>query len=298
MVHAVYHEPVMLKEVMHFLQLKPGMKVVDATIGTGGHARAIIEAISPGGLLIGIDRDQESLELAQERLADYASQCVFVHSNFFNIDTILSQQGIRQVDAFLLDLGISSFQLNSAIRGFSFTNDGPLDMRMDRKASLSAFDLVNNLTQEELATIFWRFGEERYSRRIAGAIAAQRRKSTITTTTQLSQLIDRTIHSFRHSRTIHPATRVFQALRIAVNRELESLELFLEKAASFLSSGGRMCVISFHSLEDRIVKRGFRQLAKTEGFRLVEKKPFIATLQETKENPRSRSAKLRILERL
>lgn len=298
MAHTMYHEPVMVKEIMHFLQLKDGMRVVDATIGTGGHALEIVKYIAPRGMLIGIDRDGESLAVAQERLEPYKKQCIFVHDNFYNIDKILSENDIGDVDALLLDLGISSFQLNNADRGFSFVNEGPLDMRMDRSISLSAFDLVNNLSTEELATIFWRFGQERYSRRIASIITTCRKKATIVTTTQLSSLISKVIYRGRGAHSLHPATRAFQALRIAVNQELESLELFLEKGAALLKSKGRMCVIAFHSLEERIVKMKFRNLVKTREFRLVEKKPIIPTPQEVKENPRSRSAKLRILERL
>lgn len=292
------HEPVMLQEVIHLLKLQNGMVVVDATIGTGGHALEIINHIAPDGVLIGIDRDKESLMVAKERLQAYGTQCTFVQDNFYNIDKILPSLSIGSVDAVLLDLGISSYQLDNAIRGFSFVNEGPLDMRMDRESSVSAFDLINNLSPEELAALLWRFGQERYSRRIASMIARHRKDEAIDTTTQLSRLVAKAVYRAKTKSRIHPATRTFQALRIAVNRELESLELFLDKIAPFINTHGRICVIAFHSLEDRIVKVKFRDLAKTKHFRLIEKKPFTPTFQESKSNPRSRSAKLRILEKL
>lgn len=292
------HEPVMLQEVIHLLKLQNGMVVVDATIGTGGHALEIINHIAPDGALIGIDRDKESLMVAKERLQAYGTQCTFVQDNFYNIDKILPSLSIGSVDAVLLDLGISSYQLDNAIRGFSFVNEGPLDMRMDRESSVSAFDLINNLSPEELAALLWRFGQERYSRRIASMIARHRKDEAIDTTTQLSRLVAKAVYRAKTKSRIHPATRTFQALRIAVNRELESLELFLDKIAPFINTHGRICVIAFHSLEDRIVKVKFRDLAKTKHFRLIEKKPFTPTFQESKSNPRSRSAKLRILEKL
>lgn len=274
------------------------MVVVDATIGTGGHALEIAKHIAPDGKLIGIDRDKESLMVAKERLAAYESQCVFVQDNFYHIDKILPLLSVGSVDAVLLDLGISSFQLDNAARGFSFVNEGPLDMRMDRTSSLRAFDLINNLSAEELAAIFWRFGEERYSRRIASMIVEYRKHAAIGTTSELSRLIAKALCRRGARSRMHPATRTFQALRIAVNRELESLELFLDKVTPFIAPRGRICVIAFHSLEDRIVKIKFRQLAQAHHFRLIEKKPLTPTPEEIKNNARCRSAKLRIAEKL
>ncbi|MFC1646486.1 16S rRNA (cytosine(1402)-N(4))-methyltransferase RsmH [Candidatus Omnitrophota bacterium] len=292
------HRPVMLDEILSFLKLKKGMVVVDATIGLGGHAIEIVKRISHSGKLIGIDRDNESLEKARQRLSEYSSQCEFVYDNFCNIDTILSSLNITCVDGVILDLGVSSYQLESPIRGFSFTNEGPLDMRMDRANSVSAFDLINNLTQSEISAILWEFGQERFSNRIARMIVRKRNDSVINTTAQLADLISKALpYSKRHQR-IHPATRSFQALRIAVNHELESLEVFLKKITKFVNKRGRICIISFHSLEDRIAKVNFRNLAKTQNFKLIVKKPLVPKNEEMRENPRSRSAKLRVLEKL
>ena len=292
------HKPVMMEEVLSFLKLKNGMVVVDATVGLGGHAIEIIKRISPGGKLIGIDRDEDSLEVARKKLTPYSSQCTFVHDNFCNIDKILSSSGIKYVDGVILDLGISSFQLDDSVRGFSFTNEGPLDMRMDRTISLSAFDLVNNLTQKEISSILWQFGQERFSNRIARMIINHRVKSPINTTVDLAGLVLKAMPYSRRYHRIHPATRTFQALRIAVNQELESLEIFLGKISNFMSKNGRICVISFHSLEDKIAKNNFRNLSKTNEFKLIVKKPIRPTDEEIENNPRSRSARLRILEKV
>lgn len=288
----------MLEEILSFLKLKNGMVVVDATIGMGGHAIEIVKRISPKGRLIGIDRDNESLQMARQRLKEHSPQCIFVHDNFCNIDNILTSLNIMYVDGIILDLGVSSFQLDNPIRGFSFINEGPLDMRMDRASSISAFDLINNLTQKEIASILWRFGEERFSNRIAKMIIRHRNETAINTTTELASLVFKALpYSRRHHR-IHPATRTFQALRIAVNQELDSLEIFLRKISKFMNEKGRICIISFHSLEDRITKINFRNLAKTQKFKLIIKKPFIPEDEEVKNNPRSRSAKLRVLEKI
>ena len=292
------HKPVMIKEALGYLQLKNKDKIVDATIGVGGHAEQILRNIFPDGRLIGIDRDKESLEIAKERLKDFSSNCVLVHDNFFNIDKIFNSLHISKVDGVLLDLGISSFQIDNSERGFSFVKEGPLDMRMDRDSYISAFDLVNNLTQEEISSILWRFGQERFSNRIARALVNYRKGAMINSTTELSDIISRSIPYHKAHYRIHPATRTFQALRIAVNRELEFLDIFLNKISSFMKIGSRLCIISFHSLEDRIVKVKFRELSKREGFGLVFKKPLIPTDEEIQENHRSRSAKLRVLEKI
>jgi 16S rRNA (cytosine1402-N4)-methyltransferase len=288
----------MLEEVLSFLNLKDGMVVVDATIGIGGHASQIIKRISPHGKLIGIDKDSESLEIAKERLKEYRSQCIFVHDNFSYIDKILSSLGIKGVDAVLLDLGVSSFQLDDYHRGFSFIKEGPLDMRMDRTEPLSAFDLINNLSQKEISSILWQFGQERFSNRIAKIIVDQRNNSAINTTTHLASLVLKAVPYPRKNFRIHPATRTFQALRIAVNHELEALGIFLSKIDKFLKAEGRICILSFHSLEDRIAKINFRNLSQTGEFKLILKKPLTPQQGEIKDNPRSRSAKLRVLQRL
>jgi len=288
----------MLTEVLEYLQLEKKDKILDATVGLGGHAEQILKRIMPEGMLIGIDRDKESLEIARERLKDFSSNCILIHDNFFNIEKILSSLNILKLDGVLLDLGVSSFQLNNAERGFSFVKEGPLDMRMDRNSNISAFDLVNNLTKEELSSILWRFGQERYSNRIAKALVDYRKNSTINTTIELSNIVMKVIPHQKSRYKIHPATRTFQALRIVVNRELEFLETFLNKITFFMNKGARLCVISFHSLEDRIVKVKFRALAKRKEFRLLFKKPLTPSQEEIKDNPSSRSAKLRVLEKL
>lgn len=288
----------MLEEILTLLKLKNGKTVVDATLGLGGHAIEIIKKISPRGRLIGIDRDKETLEIAKQKLSKYSSQCKFVHDNFCNIDNILNSLKIKYVDGVILDLGVSSPQLDNPIRGFSFVNEGPLDMRMNRNSSISAFDLINSLSQKEIAAMLWKFGQERFSNRIAKMIIRRRNESAINTTTELAKLISQAVPYPQRYYRIHPATRSFQAIRIAVNQELESLETFLSKIAAFMNKNGRICIISFHSLEDRIAKINFRNLAKTQKFRLIVKKPLIPKDDEVKTNPRSRSAKLRVLEKI
>lgn len=292
------HKPVMLKEAIDYLNLRDGSVVVDATLGLGGHSRVIAGIISPNGRLIAIDKDEEALSRAKEELADFSSRCIFAHEDFRNLDAVLEKNRIRGVDAFLFDLGVSSLQLDDRSRGFSFRGEGPLDMRMDRKSYISAYDLLNNLTEEEIASLIYRFGQERFSRRIAHAIVDARRRAPLSTTQELADLIMRVFPGkMRHQR-IHPATRTFQALRIAVNRELEALEEALQKAVLFLNPGGRICVISFHSLEDKIVKETFKGLAKTEKFQLLFKKILTPAEEEVRENPRARSAKMRVIERI
>ncbi len=292
-----FHIPVMLTEVLEYLNLSAGKIIVDATIGTGGHSLAILERISPDGRLIGIDRDEESLDIAKERLPE-AGNCEFAQSNFTDIDKVLKRMNIKKVDGILFDLGISSFQLDDPQRGFSFQCEGPLDMRLDRMSSISAYDLLNNLTEEEISTLIRNFGEERWHNRIARFLVREREKQSIATTLQLSDIVVKAIPYRYRYRRIHPATRTFQALRIAVNRELESLELALEKAVNLLNKGGRLCVISFHSLEDRIVKFNFRKNASAGLINIITPKPLPPKQDEVKNNPSSRSAKLRVAERL
>ena len=294
----VKHKPVMVREVAQHLQLAAGMTIIDATLGAGGHAQEILKHIGPGGRLIGIDRDNESLEMAKENLKSHESQCVFIQDNFCNIDRILTELNIPHIDGVMVDLGISSFQLDNPQRGFSFMQEGPLDMRMDRTSSISAFDLLYNLTEDEIASILWRYGQERFSRRIARVIVEQRKTAAINTTVRLTNAVLRAIPRSKREWRIHPATRTFQALRIAVNRELESFDIFLHKIEQCMKPGARLCTIAFHSLEDRIAKHYIREAAHRGAMKRIVKKPCIASPDEVKENPRARSAKLRIAEKI
>jgi 16S rRNA (cytosine1402-N4)-methyltransferase len=295
-----FHTPVMLKEVLDYLNLRRGMTIVDATIGTAGHSQGILERISPGGRLIGIDRDQESLAIAKERLSNFSEVCYFVHSNFIDIDDILKNLNIKNIDGILFDLGVSSFQLEDPERGFSFQNEGPLDMRLDRSSYISAYDLINNLNEEEISSLIWAFGQERWHNRIAHLLVRERKQHPIATTLELSNIVLRAIpprYRHRYYR-IHPATRTFQAVRIAVNRELETLEMTISKAIELLNKKARICIISFHSLEDRIVKFSFRKLAYQSLINIITPKPQTSTYAEIQDNPSSRSSKLRVAERV
>lgn len=292
------HIPVMCGEIINYLNLAAGKTIVDATIGMGGHSLKIIERILPGGKLIGIDRDEDAIKTARSRLGDCSSSCDFVYGNFIDIDKILSGAGVHKVDGILLDLGVSSAQLDDPLRGFSFQSEGPLDMRLDRNSYISAYDLVNNLNEDELSELLWNFGQERWHNRIARYLVKEREKHPISTTLELSQAVSRAIpYRYRHYR-IHPATRTFQAVRIAVNRELESLEIVIRKAVDLLEKNGRICVISFHSLEDRIVKFSFRDFAAKGLLKIITPKPLVPGDEEVRQNPKSRSAKLRVAERL
>jgi len=292
------HKPVLLEEALFFLNPAPGKVIVDATIGLAGHAKEIVQKISPGGTLIGIDRDSESLKIAHERLKSFQGMFKLINENFRNLKEILKSIGIEKVDGVLLDLGVSSLQLDRGDRGFSIKNNGPLDMRMDKDQVLTAKDLVNSLREDELSHLIRDFGEERFHRRIAGNIVNMRRKNQIKTTGELAEVIIASIpYSRRHGR-IHPATRTFQALRIKVNDELCALEEVLKGLPHILKNGARACVVSFHSLEDRIVKNIFRELAKEGLFRILTKRIVTAGEKEIFENPRARSAKLRAIEAL
>jgi 16S rRNA (cytosine1402-N4)-methyltransferase len=309
---ALAHLPVMREEVLELLQCRPGGIYVDATLGLGGHAWAILEKIQPGGTLIGLDRDKESLEQAKAHLQLYSGSIRLLHENFKNLPLVLNHLGIGPIDGILVDLGVSSYQLLLPERGFSFQSEAPLDMRMDRSQRMTAAELVNDLPEEQLASIIYRHGEERFSRRIAAAIVAARERARIGRCSQLAEIVSRAVrHKGAHS--IHPATRTFQALRIAVNQELEGLDEFFANALSFLAPGGRLAVISFHSLEDRIVKRSFRMLSgacvcerprdlctcpRQVRARILTARPRIPGDAELATNPRARSAKLRALERM
>jgi 16S rRNA (cytosine1402-N4)-methyltransferase len=288
----------MLGEILEYLSPAPGKTIVDATIGTAGHALEILKKITPGGRVIGIDRDDDALAIARKRLAGSGDAVTLVHGSFSDIGSILERCGVPKADGILFDLGVSSVQLEDPQRGFSFNKEGPLDMRMDKESYISAYDLVNNLNEQEISAILWNFGQERWHRRIARLLVRERESSPIATTSQLSDIIFRAIpYKYKHQR-IHPATRTFQAVRIAVNRELESLDTAIAKSAELLKSGGRVCVISFHSLEDRIVKWRFREFAAKGIMRIITPKPLIPSWGEVKENPSSRSSKLRVAEKV
>jgi 16S rRNA (cytosine1402-N4)-methyltransferase len=287
------HVPVMVTEAMEGLQAHPGASYVDCTLGAGGHARAILERIQPSGRLLGIDADSAALELAARTLSEFGTSVVLARGNFAELDSICQQQGFTSNDGILFDLGISSMQLDTTERGFSFQREAPLDMRFDMSEGPSAADIVNSYGEQDLAQILWEYGEERYSRQIAHRIVQNR---PILSTLRLAHLVQQVLGSRRGR--IHPATRTFMALRIAVNRELESLKLGLDQAVGLLRSRGRLVVISYHSLEDRIVKQFMRREAANNAFLLITKKVIRPTTLESSSNPRSRSARLRVAERL
>jgi 16S rRNA (cytosine1402-N4)-methyltransferase len=274
--------------------------ILDCTVGYGGHAEMILDGSDSVMKLIGLDQDVRAIACSRERLGRFGERVVLRKGNFRDLKSHLGELGVPNVAGVLFDLGVSSPQLDDPARGFSFMQDGPLDMRMDQAADVTAADLVNGCGEQELADIIFQYGEERYSRRIARAIVRERERKPIDTTGALGSLVAGAVPSaYRHGR-IHCATRTFQALRIAVNRELERLEPSLRDAVDVLAPMGRICVISFHSLEDRIVKHTFRSLAQGSAARLalLTKKPILPSEQECRENPRARSAKLRVAERL
>lgn len=289
------HQPVLLEEAMAWLAVRPGGSYCDGTVGYAGHARALLERSGPDGRLFGIDRDTDALAAARGVLADFGDRVSLVHATFATARDVLERLGVVPLDGFLVDLGVSSPQLDRAERGFSFRASGPLDMRMDRSAGETAADLLRRVGETELAAILRDFGEERYARRIARAVVeAYRTGRGPGTTTDLAAMIARAVPRREQGR--DPATRTFQALRIAVNREIEELDRFLEGAAACLRPGGRLVVIAFHSLEDRIVKHRLRAAHGT--LRVLTRRPVEAGEAERARNPRSRSAKLRAAERI
>jgi 16S rRNA (cytosine1402-N4)-methyltransferase len=292
------HISVMSQEVQGALDLKEGAVVVDGTLGLGGHAVMMAAKIGIKGHLIGIDQDACAIDLARIRLKDFKGRLDVVKSNFSRLDQVLKDLGVDEVDAVLLDLGVSSLQLDDPVRGFSFRADGPLDMRMDADAATTAEELVNELPEKDLADLIFHYGEERFSRRIAQRIVQLRAGQRIRTTGELADIVLRSLPRGYQRDKLHPATRTFQALRIAVNRELEVLEETLDRAFKHLKIGGRIAVIAFHSLEDRIVKDKFRTLAREGCAALLTKKPLRPTEAEAADNPRSRSARFRVLERI
>jgi 16S rRNA (cytosine1402-N4)-methyltransferase len=290
------HEPVMVAEVLEHLAPGRGGIFVDCTVGFGGHTRAILDA--GASRVIGLDRDPGALRTAAVALTSYASRMELVHSDYRGLDDVLGSRGIAGIDGILADLGVSSMQLDEAGRGFSFRRDEPLDMRMDPTAGQTAADAIRDADERTLADVIYEFGEERHARRIARAIIEARSRTAVDTTGQLADVVRRAIPRKGYSR-IDPATRTFQAIRIWVNRELEGLDVFLTQAARRLRPGGRMVVIAFHSLEDRIVKHTLRSLQATGETRLTirTKRPVVPSEAEVERNPRARSAKLRAAER-
>ncbi|MCX5710713.1 MAG: 16S rRNA (cytosine(1402)-N(4))-methyltransferase RsmH, partial [Candidatus Omnitrophica bacterium] len=294
------HTPVMLHEVIDYLNPAPGQIIVDATLGTGGHSLEILKRITPGGRLIGIDRDEDSLAICRSRLSEFSASCEFIHANFVDLDQVLEKLGIDKIDGIVFDLGISTYQLRDIERGFSFQEEGPLDMRLDKSSYISAYDLVNNLNEDEISQMLWSFGQERWHNRIAHLLIEERRNQPISTTKQLADLVMRAI-PYRYRRgyyRIHPATRTFQAVRIAVNRELEILESAVKKAVAILGKQAKICVISFHSLEDRVIKHTFRALKADGLIDIITAKPLTPTASEVAANPSSRSSKFRVAERI
>ncbi|NLX70744.1 MAG: 16S rRNA (cytosine(1402)-N(4))-methyltransferase RsmH [Clostridiales bacterium] len=304
------HTPVLLYEVVELLQCSTGNIIVDGTVGGGGHAYEILKRILPGGHLIGIDRDPNALEAAEKRLKEFEGNFTLIHSNFIDIERVLGELGITEVDGILMDLGVSSHQLDEKQRGFSYMQDAPLDMRMDPTQDFSAYDVVNEYSQSELKRIIWNYGEERWADRIARFIVDSR---PIETTGQLVEVIKRAIPAAARRSGPHPAKRTFQAIRIEVNQELSLLSEAIENAVKMLRPGGRLCIITFHSLEDRIVKQTFRTLynpcvcppqapictcGRQPIVKIITGRPVTPSASEVSDNPRSRSAKARACEKI
>jgi 16S rRNA (cytosine1402-N4)-methyltransferase len=294
------HIPVMSEEVLLWLIRDDSRTYLDCTLGSGGHAEKILEASDTNSRRIGFDRDEGAIAASREKLARFGGRVLLFHGHFVNLKQHITFSGISQVDGILFDLGVSSPQLDEPARGFSFQWDGPLDMRMDRSMRGTAADMVNRWPETQLADTIFQFGEERFSRRIARAIVRARQRHPLATTKELVSVIEEAVPAnYRHGR-LHCATRTFQALRIAVNQELDCLEPALRDAVDVLSPGGRLCVISFHSLEDRIVKHTLRMLSSTDdpALMILTKKPQVPSKEEAGQNPRSRSAKLRAAQRV
>lgn len=317
----IRHVPVLMKETLDGLDLHTGDTIVDGTLGSGGHSLEIFERIFPGGRLIAMDMDEAAIERFRKRVEplDWAKKALengeirLFHNNFRDMGEVLENEGIEGVSGIMVDLGFSSDQMDSAERGLAFSKDGPLDMRLDQKASLSAYQVVNEYSETDLVKIFREYGEEKFAGNIAKSIVLARKKNAIGTTTELADIVTGAIPKRYRSGKIHPATKTFQALRMEVNRELESLAAFLPQAIEKLKPGGRLAVISFHSGEDRMVKNFFRENARgcicpkefpicrcgnTAKIRIVTTRPTVPSEEEIARNPRSRSAKLRIAERL
>ncbi|OSB10898.1 16S rRNA (cytosine(1402)-N(4))-methyltransferase RsmH [Paraclostridium bifermentans] len=308
-----HHVSVLLDECIDNLNIKPDGVYVDCTMGGAGHSKEIVKRLSKDGLFIGFDQDINAINTAKERLSEYSDRVKFVHSNFQNLKNELEKIGIYKVDGVLADLGVSSHQLDEADRGFSYMQDAPLDMRMDIRCSFSAYDVVNTYSEAELSKIIKDYGEDNWAKRIAKFIVEGRKEKNIETTGELVEIIKKAIPKKARIDGPHPAKRTFQAIRIEVNNELGVITEMIDDAASIMNEGGRICIITFHSLEDRIVKNAFRDLAtdcicpphipicqcdKEALVKVITRKPILPTDKEIEENPRSRSAKLRVAERI
>ena len=306
------HVPVLFNEVMESLDIKPDGIYVDGTVGGGGHSSGICQRLTKGGVLIAVDRDREALAAAEKRLEEYSCEKRFVHANYSDVDAIAEAAG-KKVQGILLDLGVSSYQLDNPERGFSYMQDAPLDMRMDDSDRLTAYDIVNGYSREELTRMIREYGEERWASRIAEFIVRERAESPIDSTGRLTEIIKAAIPAKARRTGPHPAKRTFQAIRIEVNDELGHLREAVEKLPDLLESGGRIAIITFHSLEDRIVKTEFERrldpctcpkdfpvcvCGKVADVKRVTRKPIAPSEEETETNPRARSAKLRVLEKL
>jgi 16S rRNA (cytosine1402-N4)-methyltransferase len=305
------HIPVLLNEVISYLNLKPGAVIIDATFGAGGHSQEISKIIGDKGALIGFEKDEKTFSDVRQKFKNY-SNMFLINDGYENMDVYLKKLYISSIDGVLFDLGVSSMQFDEESRGFSFKNDGPLDMRFSKKKGMTAEDIVNTYTEKELSDIIFKYGEDSFARKIARSICAYRKNKKIVSTLELANIIKGTI-PFKLQKKIHPATKTFQALRIEVNNELENVKIGLQKSLNFLKVGGRMLVISFHSLEDRIVKNFFMDESKTcicpkeiaqcvckhkPKLKIITKSSVKSSEEEVNENPRSRSAKLRVAERI
>ena len=290
-----FHIPVLAQEVLEWLNPGSAKLYVDGTLGLGGHTALILEKTAPAGKVIGFEWDEQAARLAADRLGRFGDRFLLVRSSYADLVAECHRLGVKQVDGILVDLGVSSLQLDTPERGFSFMADAPLDMRMNSRLKVTAEKLVNSLKKDELADIFYNYGEERQARRIAKFIVEARLEGPVMTTRQLAEIVSRAIPAKYHPKKIHVATKVFQALRIAVNREFDNLLKLLTDAPQLLAPGAKICIITFHSLEDRIVKQAF---VNNPAYRVLTRKPVGPTTAEIKINPRSRSAKLRVAERV
>lgn len=307
------HVSVLLKETIDGLNIKPDGIYVDGTLGGGGHSLEIAKRLSKNGHLYGIDRDTDAIEAAGERLREYSDRFTAIHSNFYNAAEVLKNIEVQKIDGFILDLGVSSHQLDEADRGFSYMQDAPLDMRMDRGAPYTAWNVVNEKSEKELNDIIFKYGEEKWAKRIAQFIVAEREKKPIDTTYELVEVIKKAVPKGARRDGPHPAKRTFQAIRIEVNGELAILDKTVDDMTEMLSEGGRMCIITFHSLEDRIIKNAMKRhenpctcppefpvcvCGKVPDGKVITRKPILPSDEELEVNPRSRSAKLRIMEKI
>jgi len=293
------HKPVLVQKILELLAVKPDGVYVDGTLGGAGHALAVLEKAGPSGFLLGLDQDGEILKVARENLTPFENRVRIVQANFSDITEVLKQERLEKVDGIYLDLGVSSLQLDRGERGFSFSKEGPIDMRMDTRQVQTALDKVRRSNEFELTRVLKEYGEERHAAKIARGLLEKAKRGELRSTLDMAEIALNAYPPKTRHKGIHPATRTFQALRIWVNEELECLKKFLGDTPPFLNINGRLCVISYHSLEDRIVKHAFRSLCKKQsGFKLLTKKPIRPSEEEIQENPRARSAKLRCLEKL